>query len=288
MKTLKITLLSLSAALSCQGQTLTDWNAFIFNDFNSQGGHSEKAVYTGGDFSGSYYEAAQHGTGPNGIGMYVGGSAAFSSHLRVLNGDYLYSTPGEGAGVQTNNGNEIFGPNPYPNGYSNFAALSDTIAALPSLSFNSNTPNNVKINLASAGNYVFSLDGAALSEFKTLDFQGPGAGNSTVIFNVTSKTGIIDWSWTVNGDARNVLWNFIDIDVLNVNNRSLHGSVISVDATVNMSKNIDGTLVANNLFVTNGAELHNKPFKGSLPVPEPSGVVLSFLAGFAALFRRNR
>jgi hypothetical protein len=56
------------------------------------------------------------------------------------------------------------------------------------------------------------------------------------------------------------------------------------------TQNIDGNLIATNLTVRNGAELHQARFTGNVPVPEPATIIASLvgLAGVAARRRRRR
>jgi choice-of-anchor A domain-containing protein len=87
--------------------------------------------------------------------------------------------------------------------------------------------------------------------------------------------------------ADNVLWNVTDVSSLSFTTQ-FGGTVLAPTAAVKNNGPIDGTLVA--LSFNGGGELHDYPFDGPLPAPEPPGLaVLSVaLVGTGVLCRRRR
>ncbi|MBA4294253.1 hypothetical protein C0431_14935 [bacterium] len=278
-----------------------DFNGVIFGNVSAQSGESDGALAVGGNFTvQNNYQVSINGAAANptiggatNLGLYVGGNVGAGQNpgsLQVNNGRNAY-VGGSVTGTPTMNGGTLFTnsglvtPTFFAQQLSYSTFQSSLLAGLGGGAVNTSNPNNYSITLSNVGGLnVFAINGALLSGGKTLDVIG-GNGTETIVFNVSGST--VNWGTNFNGSTTRTLWNFYEATTLNVNERLLRGSALAVGATVNQGQNIDGTLIASNLNVSNGAELHWHEFEGVTPVPEPLTLV-GFGIALVAVRRRKR
>ena len=161
-------------------------------------------------------------------------------------------------------------------------------------SLNSADPNNFTFNLTGNANStsVFNLTTSQLGAAANINFSGTA---NTVIINVRYDGTVGthgEKAFTINGNfndnshlGSHIIWNFVDTTAVNF--RGWYGSVLAGTSDVSAGSAMNGFLYAKD-FLGNG-ELHDRPFQGALPVPEPSGWAMMGvgLAGLALVRRRK-
>lgn len=277
------------------------FNAMIFGNANTQGGHAQGAVAVEGNWSGVSYEAMQNTSpvpsvpGASNVGIYVGGSVQTSSFLRTDNGNGYYGVSNNGT-MTTNGGYSVMSgatTSIFTSAYNYLSNMSSTLAGYSGMAINTSDPNNITVDLSQNtlhGNLlVYNLDVSQITGLKTLNFIN-GNSSETIVINVTGTT-LASWGWSLNyAYDNNVLWNFESATTINIDQRAFDGSLLALHATVNQSQNIEGTLMAQNWNNTGAPELHlgsQFAFTGNLPaVPEPKSAIL-FVAGVCFILRRR-
>lgn len=291
-----------------------EFNAFIFGSATTHGGHSQGAVAVGQNWSGSGYDMLQgnYGVSVNGysnVGMYVGGNVTFSNGGSInnagtghvgknfnssnpfnMNGGTLYVAGNKNGNV---NGSWQQGVNTVDTSIFDVQkafSLSQNaaLAALGGEAINTSNPNNWYIDASTqAGNVkVYTISSADATKLRTLDITGLTADDS-VIINVVGNS-VNGFGLTVNmgsGSYDQLLWNF-EGNSFRVTDRSLHGSLLAPNATVDQYQNIYGNLIAKHWNNFNSASLIYTPYGGEA-VPEPASLAVLGI-GAAALIRRRR
>ncbi|QYK54666.1 MAG: choice-of-anchor A family protein [Fimbriimonadaceae bacterium] len=280
-----------------------DFNAFIFGNAIAQSGDSDGAVAVGGNWTTvNSYVFNAHSTTPNptigsaiNLGLYLGGNlngGANNGATQINSGRnaYVAGTVSNPAPLMNGDGTMFAGSaavqaSTFTNQFAYSSLQSSTLSGLAAGSVNISNPNNYSIQITNTGGLnVYNINGSLLSGGKTLDVVG-GNGLETIIFNVTGTS--VNWGTEYHGNKNRTLWNFYQATTLNVTDRQLQGSVLAVGAAVNQGQNIEGTLIASSLNITNGAELHSFTFEGNAPVPEPA-TMIGLGIGALALARRKK
>ena len=304
-KAVFVSLLAVPGSAFCADLGLANsFNAFIFGNATTHGGHSQGSIAVGGNWT-MAYEAQQNSnpranlaTAPN-AGIYVGGNVIVSGTARVMRGNaYVGGSILNGA-LDVQNGYKL---NPvgtsvnqadFTNQYLYSTGQSTAMDAMNGVAIGS-FMNNLNLNLANNnlnGNVkVYDLSANLLNNFATVDFSGLSS-DTTIIMNVHGG-GNINWRWTVNGNVQSrIVWNFLDSSTLTLE-RQLHGSILAPNThVIQQSGSIDGTLIAGQWTNYNSQELHSYLFNGnapsSTPVPEPATMAIMGL-GAAAYLRRRK
>ncbi|MDI9635612.1 choice-of-anchor A family protein [Kamptonema cortianum] len=291
----------LAAIGSCQNLgTANNFNGFFFNSGAAQSGSAQGAMAFGGAWRtlGNYsFSTLSNSPSPNlgfatNLGVYTVGQfdagASFSTFIHSGRNAYV-------GGQLIGNPVMVGGGNLHWNSYEvnsiHFFNQWNYSTSQSNMLFNhgghsidlGNGANYQAVITNPGGTNFFSIDGSLLAGGKTLNVVG-GNGSETLVFNVKGTT--IDWGTSYSGSKTKTLWNFANATTLNVTGATLTGSVLARNADVFQSRNIEGTLISTNLFVTNGAELQSNTFNGTLAVPEPG--LLLCLPGAIGLFSLRR
>jgi len=161
-------------------------------------------------------------------------------------------------------------------------------------SLNAADPNNFTFNLTgnASSTSVFNLTTSQLGAAANINFAGTA---KTVVINVRYDGAVGahgEKAFTINGNfndnshlGNHIIWNFVDTTAVNF--RGWYGAVLAGTSDVSAGSAMNGFLYAKD-FLGNG-ELHDRPFQGALPVPEPSGWAMMGvgLAGLALVRRRK-
>jgi choice-of-anchor A domain-containing protein len=297
-----VTVVAMSATATAANLGVANtFNAFIFGNAATQGGHADGAVAVGGDWSGTNYELKQSGGAPfgevpegNKAGLYLKGQNNVSNFLRLNGGNAYY---GQNLGtIQINGGGSAFNTvtnSVFSTQQTYSQNQSTAIANLGGTAINTSDPNNVFVNLATiAGSVkVLTLDVTQVTGNRTLNFQNGNASDTVLVNLIGGDT--LTWGWQLNYAHKNrVLFNFGGKTVT-VKDRDFDGSLLAPYATINQYRNIQGNLIAKDWNVYNSVELHfgnQFTFTGDAPppVPEPASMAVLGIGAMSLLRRRAR
>lgn len=281
--------------------TANDFNAFIFGNATTNGGHSDGSIAIAGNWVMGGHIVSSSGSAPapnlpvsaTNVGMYVGGNVTANNQPKVNSGRNAYIGGSLAGSIQMNGNGDI---NPAGSSIDTtvftdyYTYATDLSAALYALGGTHVASTGVNLNLTTNTTYgdlkVYTIDASSLDDLSTIDFTGY-TGNETIVFNVLGAN--VNWKTSYNGPATRTIWNMGGVANLNVSERDLTGSVLAPSANVIQNRNIQGTLVASQWVLNNSVELHSRTFDGNLDaVPEPSMLAFGALAGLAALRRRRK
>lgn len=282
-----------------------DFNAVVFGDWNSNGGHSDGSVAIQGNAKGNYEfkqrpspQVPTPNFGSNGqVGVVVGGNKWATGVMRTLNGNAYVGGTRTGD-IQVNNGFQLRNAGSDTNTlfvqmYQRAVTQGQLMAALTGITLPTANPNNLSVNLgagrSSGQRFVYNVDSSALGQLKTLDIQNL-RNDDTIVFNVRGDDRVT-WAWSVNAPTYSgIIWNFIDAKAIDVNQRQFNGTLFAPKSSLIMRQNIEGNVLVSSMDIVGGPELHfgNKfQFQGDVPVPEPA-TLIALAAGIGALARKRR
>jgi choice-of-anchor A domain-containing protein len=276
------------------------FNAFVFENAATAGGHSDGAIAVGGNFN-MGYEANQHDLGATvgastNVGLYVGGNVVAGSPVaRVQRGDAFVGGSVTGTlhmqtGAFFNAANlAVFSTQL---AYSTAQSVAIRSAAKQIISIGD--PNNINLDVSTnnlnGNRRTYSVDASQLSSLSTFNIQN-ATSSDTIIIDVTGTT--VNWGWQVNATYKNkILWNFKDALTINVGARNFDGAMLAPLAHLNQTNNLQGNVIVKSWSNTGAPELHfgnQFKFDGDAyePVPEPASVI-AIAAGLLGVHRRRR
>jgi choice-of-anchor A domain-containing protein len=238
----------------------------------------EGSAVIGGNFNGATM-FGNHAPAHPEIDIYGTNTSSPNANLNV-NGGIVHYGVNTGHFNLNNGATAVQGSFPYT--LSSFTSTLDTLSTqLAGLTSNSViSTGNGKVTFSETpgtnGIAVFSLTAAALqADFinNSLFFSGSA---TSIIINVSgnfAEPSGSNWNPPV---MQNVMFNFYDATSVSVGN--WESSLLAPSASVSITGggNINGFVYANTF--NGGGELHNDPFLGNLPVPEPGTFALFGLA----------
>lgn len=300
--------------------TANSFNAFIFNEARAPGGHADGCVAVGGTFTMAYTTVLGGWKGAAGnksnIGIYAGALAVTGS-TQVNGSADVYTNSITGAGNLIMNGGALYSgagtidTSLFASQLSYSQYQSTHLGDLTAAAINTSDKNNWSLDANNSTEYgnlkVFTIAGSQLSSNVTLSVNNL-LPNQTLAINVTGA--VPHFGVTVNNAAGSqIVWNFLVTSTsdgkggyknsVNIDKRSLTGTVLAPNAAVNQSANIDGILIASHWSATGSPEVHYTPtttFQGDLSqvsplaaTPEPGAVGLLIGLGCSvAVFTRRR
>lgn len=309
---LKFGLMAVLAVLSAPAAAGTidlgvasNYNAFIFNDYTTNGNSIGGALAVGGNANlpGNSISNGSH----NPYGLVVGGDLTAAGWGGSMNGNAWiggtnYTTQQYTISGQVATPSTAAAPVDFAAAKTSLTALSSQLASIGatgSYAALDQWNQSSKVFTGSGASVeFFSLNASEFSSFNNLSFNNILSG-TTLIFNVAGDSATLGWQWQSLSSNYNVLFNFYEASNVTLNSLSINANILAVDATINPgSGNLYGTVIANNW--NNSVTLGNGGFAAAntalftnvtAAVPEPHHYAL-LLAGLTVILvtakRRRR
>ncbi len=278
--------ISLTPVASAQSLgAASEYNAFVFGNFTSAYTDTEGRLAVGGNANLTGYGVGNKVSPAGGNVLVVGGSLTANSG-QLYNGTGVYGTT---ATTSSFTGSLSKGsPVNFSAAQSYLTGLSGQLAGTSSNGNYNNHYGTLQFVGTDANLNTFAVSGTAVSSANGIQITAPNS--STVVINIGGTTvDFRNFGFTINNtDKQHVIYNFYQATTLNISGISVQGSILAPLADVSFGNgNIEGTLIAKSM--SGSGEFHNYKFLGTLPVPEPSGVVLASLGALFFLgFRRRK
>ncbi len=295
MKT-KLSMLAVLAAISAPAAAGTidlgvasNYNAFIFGDYATNGNSTAGALAIGGNANINGHSIGNNKS--NYYGAVIGGDLGGTPWGGSANGNlWVGGTNNKGSNYTSGHVDTsatASAPVDFGAAKTYLTSLSGGLAAVHATGAY-DKPNNWTQTLTGSNSSVefFSLNANDLiSANFSLNNIVSGA---TLIFNVAGSDVTLGWPWQSFSNY-NVLFNFYEASSVTLQNAGITANILAVNATMYGSGNLYGTVVANNWnnaftlgnggFVTTETAL----FAGvTAAVPEPSSYAL-LVAGLAII-----
>ncbi len=275
------------------------YNAFVFENFTSNGSDTEGAIAVGKDFTVSSYSTNLNSKAVNGYSLVVGEDLIYNNGS-VSNGNIYYgaskSTTGFGFG-----GTYTTAPTASP---VNFAS---EIAHLQTLSSNLTTLANTGNVLyqyggitLTAGNandpQVFNLNASEFGAVNNSTLSGFSSGQ-TIILNIFGSSAGMTGGTANSFSSYNTLFNFYDATQLSFTGSGPIGTVLATNATVQPGNGvINGNVIvkswnsniqinANHYFVP--TDVPNLPTISAVPEPSTYAMLIAGLFCISMVSRRR-
>ena len=158
---------------------------------------------------------------------------------------------------------------------------------LSNLSFSGtvNTTDPNKFQFIGDGNQfsAMNIDATVLSGARGIEINLNGS--ETLIVSVTNaNANSIDINANFLGNQNQVIWNFVDSEIININGSRWQGAILAPNADLFLKGGYNGTVFASSLRADD--EGHFNPIVA--PIPEPSVfLVLSFFAIYLCAHRKR-
>lgn len=283
-----------AASSAAHASFLSGWNVVVRTNVTSSSEVDGSAII-GGTLSGNSSNFAVHGvTGPNNIGLAVGGNVSGGNKQVNSGGNFRYSGT-VGSTINLNGG----GSSAFDSSIASQISSLTLIAQATSNSLRTLTPNG---SIDGAGNMnavttivsgqrlaIYSLTSAQLAGLGQLNLN---IGNAdSVIINLASAAGTVNLSAPPNliggfnqANSSKIIWNFYDTTSLTINN-SFNGAVLAPNADLKLlGGGINGTVFVNSISQMN-AEIRANTYNGFIPAPSAASLLV--LAGTFARRRRR-
>lgn len=298
-----IALLAAAATTSVAGAgILQDFNILVTRDMTATSDYEGRA-FIGRDLSGpsATFATQINGNDFNGVDTLIVGRNINVQNQINLNAGNLRIGGTRMGGINFNGpgGHQINDPSIQTLGDAYDAILQGTSAGLSNLTANSVVAaapmlsNRLRFtaNPDSNGLAIFDLPAGTLfgnNTFESIDLVLNGA--TAIVINVAganlTTTFNMVGDWTTSFVRANTIWNFEEAATLNVS-RNFNGAILAPDAHLTNTTAIDGAVFVRD-FTANG-QVHKPNYTGFDPgIPSPmSGAPLA-LAGVLAMARRRR
>jgi choice-of-anchor A domain-containing protein/MYXO-CTERM domain-containing protein len=297
-------LIATALALSCLGAqaapVLTDFNAFVFGNFNSKSSDSEGNLVVGGNFTANGYSInSMARQGPRDPAAVVGGTLSLTNGQ--ANGD-VYA----GAGIVLSSagviGTQHTGPNDVGflrdwQGY--YTTLSSTYGQQAATGAVEQKWGGLYFTgKAGAGTTTFLVTTDMVKNAGYWNFAGLDAGQRVVLNFSGGSFDLFNMDLSQTLGKYDVLMNFLDATNVSFTNTSPDADILAPFATIHGSNgHVQGTLVAGSYDST--LELHESapsflaPPPASTPstpnsIPEPGSLALALGGLFMAWQARRR
>lgn len=307
---LKFGLMAVLAVLSAPAAAGTidlgvasNYNAFIFNDYNTNGNSIGGALAVGGNANLPGNSISNGSNNP--YGLVVGGnlSAAWGGSLNgnAWIGGTNYTTQQYTISGQVSTPSTAAAPVDFAAAKTSLTSLSSQLASISATGSYSAVdqwnPNSKIFTGSGASVEFFSLNASDIGSFNNLYFSSIVAG-TTLIFNVAGDSANLTWQWQALGSSYNVLFNFYEASNVTLSGLSINANILAVDATINQgSGNLYGTVVANNWnnsvtlgnggFATASSPLFNN-ITAAVPEPHHYALLLAGLTVILVTAKRRR